>query len=71
MILLTAKTGKESLADDIVTIRTSRTGEGDLPLIVSIPKEIAKIMKFEKGQKVEILTDGDQVYIRPHKHFNV
>jgi antitoxin component of MazEF toxin-antitoxin module len=50
------------LAHDTVTIRTARSGKG-APLIMSLPKEIADAVKFKKGDKVRIYTDGQKVYI--------
>jgi hypothetical protein len=50
------------LAHDTITIRTARGGKG-APLIMSLPKEIADVMKFKKGDKVRIYTDGQKVYI--------
>jgi hypothetical protein len=50
------------LAHDTITIRTARSGKG-APLIMSLPKEIADAMKFKKGDKVRIYTDGQKVYI--------
>jgi hypothetical protein len=50
------------LAHDSITIRAARSGK-DAPLIMSLPKEIADKMKFKKGDKVRIYTDGEKVYV--------
>ena len=68
--VLLAGREKKVLADDIVTVRAARTpkeGETIIPLIVSIPKPIAEIMKIEKGNKLVIYTDGDQIYLRRYE----
>jgi hypothetical protein len=57
---------KKVLADDIVTARAARSGD-NIPLIVSLPKTIAEIMKIQKGQRLIIYTDGEQIYIRKYE----
>lgn len=64
---VTTLSGKKVLADDIVTVRAARTGEGNIPLIVSIPKEIVDVMRIERGQKLVIYTDGEQIYLRAYE----
>jgi hypothetical protein len=63
---LAGRADKKVLADNIVTARAARSGES-IPLIVSIPKQIAEIMKVEKGQKFIIFTDGEQIYLRKYE----
>jgi hypothetical protein len=44
-------------------IRRARGG-ADPPLIVSVPKSVAKAAKFIEGLKVRIFTDGENVYLQ-------
>jgi len=44
------------------TIRVARGGEY-APLVIPLPKSVADAMKYEKGAKVHIYTDGERVYI--------
>jgi hypothetical protein len=53
---------KKVLARDVVTMRSARGGE-NAPLIVSIPSAIAKAIKCEKGEKFQIYTDGERIYL--------
>lgn len=50
------------LAHDVVNIRAARSGDF-APLIVSIPKTIAKAMKIKKGDRLRIYTDGQRMYL--------
>jgi hypothetical protein len=62
------KTGKhKALADDLIVVRSARPGSGKVPLIISIPQKIADIMKIEKGQPLEIMTDGEVILIKKHR----
>jgi hypothetical protein len=54
---------KKILADDVVMIRRARGGQNP-PLIVSVPKSVAKAAKFIEGLKVRIFTDGENVYLQ-------
>jgi hypothetical protein len=53
---------KKVLAHDVVTMRTARGGE-NAPLIISIPRSIAKAGKYKKGEKIQIYTDGARTYL--------
>ncbi|MFZ0896748.1 MAG: hypothetical protein WAZ77_19785 [Candidatus Nitrosopolaris sp.] len=53
---------RKILAHDVVTVRGARGGE-DAPLIVSIPKDIAEAAKCNKGEKWQIYTDGERIYL--------
>jgi hypothetical protein len=53
---------RKILAHDVVTMRGARGGE-DAPLIVSIPKDIAEAAKCNKGEKWQIYTDGERIYL--------
>jgi hypothetical protein len=53
---------KKVLAHDIVTVRASRGGE-DIPMIVSIPKPIANILKLKLKDRMQIYTDGERIYL--------
>ncbi len=53
---------KKVLAHDVVTIRAARGGE-DIPMIVSIPKPIANILKLKLKDRMQIYTDGEKIYL--------
>jgi hypothetical protein len=53
---------RKILAHDVVTMRGARGGE-DAPLIVSIPKDLAEAAKCNKGEKWQIYTDGERIYL--------
>ena len=53
---------KKVLAHDVVTIRAARGGE-DTPMVVSIPKHIAKILKLKLKDRMQIYTDGEKIYL--------
>jgi hypothetical protein len=53
---------KKVLAHDIVTIRAARGGQ-DIPMIVSIPKSIANILKLKLKDRMQIYTDGERIYL--------
>jgi hypothetical protein len=46
----------------VVTIRAARGGE-DIPMIVSIPKPIANILKLKLKDRMQIYTDGEKIYL--------
>ena len=50
------------IAHEVVTIRVARGGEF-APLVIPLPKDIAEVIKYEKGDQVWIYTDGERVYI--------
>jgi hypothetical protein len=60
-ILMSSKS-KKVLAHDVVTIRAARGGE-DIPMIVSIPKPIANILKLKLKDRMQIYTDGERIYL--------
>ena len=39
-------------------------GGDNPPLIVSIPREIATAAKIAKGDRMQIFTDGESVYLK-------
>lgn len=53
---------KKIVAHEVVTIRAARGGEY-APLVIPLPKNVADAMKYEKGNKVHIYTDGERAYI--------
>lgn len=57
---------KKVLAHDVVNLRGAMGGDNP-PLIVSIPREIATVAKLTKGDKLQIYTDGEQVYLRKYE----
>jgi hypothetical protein len=54
---------KKVLAYDVVSIRGASGGDNP-PLIVSIPREIATAAKITKGDRMQIFTDGESVYLK-------
>jgi hypothetical protein len=60
--LLMSSKSKKVLAHDVVTIRAARGGE-DIPMIVSIPKPIANILKLKLKDRMQIYTDGEKIYL--------
>lgn len=54
---------KKVLAHDVVNIRGAMGGDNP-PLIVSIPREIATAAKLAKGDRMQIFTDGESVYLK-------
>jgi hypothetical protein len=54
---------KKVLAHDVVGIRGAMGGDNP-PLIVSIPREIATAAKLAKGDRMQIFTDGESVYLK-------
>lgn len=42
--------------------RAARTGD-NVPIIITIPKDIVSAMKIKKGENLRIYTDGDKIYI--------
>lgn len=57
-----ASPAKKVLAHDVVTVRAARGGE-DIPMVVSIPKPIANILKLKLKDKMRIYTDGEKIYL--------
>lgn len=53
---------KRVLAHDVVNIRGASGGENP-PLIVSIPRAIANAVKVSKGDRMQIYTDGERIYL--------
>jgi hypothetical protein len=53
---------KKIMAHEVVTIRAARGGEY-APSVIPLPKSVSDAMKFEKGTKVHIYTDGERVYV--------
>ena len=53
---------KKVIAHEVVTIRVARGGEY-APLVIPLPKPIAEVMKYVKGDQVRIYTDGERIYI--------
>ena len=54
---------KKVLAHDVVTIRGAMGGDNP-PLIVSIPRDIASAAKLAKGDRMQIFTDGESIYLK-------
>ena len=54
---------KKIIAHEVVTIRNARGGDYK-PLVIPLPRSIADEVNFDKGVKVHIYTDGEQVYIK-------
>ena len=54
---------KKVIAYDVVTMRPATSGE-DPPMIVSIPKTIVKAIKAKKGERMQIFTDGETIYLK-------
>ena len=50
------------LAHDTVSVRVARSGPF-APMEVSIPKDIALVMKLKKGEKLRMYTDGIKIYL--------
>jgi Antidote-toxin recognition MazE, bacterial antitoxin len=42
--------------------RPARTGD-NVPIIITIPKDIVRAMKIKKGENLRLYTDGDKIYI--------
>ena len=60
---------KKALAHDVVSIRAARGGGKDSssskpPMIVTIPKPIAQILKLEFRDRIHVYTDGETLYMR-------
>lgn len=53
---------KKVLAHDVVNLRGAMGGDNP-PLIISIPREIANTAKVVKGDKMQIYTDGERIYL--------
>jgi hypothetical protein len=54
--------GKKVLAHTTVAIRPARTGNNP-PIIVSIPRKIADVMKLKIGEDLRMYTDGERIYL--------
>lgn len=42
--------------------RPARSGD-NVPIIITIPKDIVEAMKIKKGENLRLYTDGDKIYI--------
>jgi hypothetical protein len=42
--------------------RLARTGD-NVPIIITIPKDIVRAMKIKKGENLRLYTDGEKIYI--------
>jgi hypothetical protein len=54
--------GKKVLAHTSVAIRPARTGDNP-PIIISIPRKIADVMKLKIGEDLRMYTDGEKIYL--------
>ena len=54
---------KKIIAHEVVTIRVARGGDY-APLVIPLPRSVADTVKYDKGIKVHIYTDGEQIYVK-------